>query len=221
MIVHEKDVPAIKSKQSRRPQARTEKARSNMISVATSMFAEKGYDATAIRDVEIKAGVQRGMLIYHFGSKKDFWKRVVDSIWSIIKSKREKHISILAKLPPEDGVKWLIKFHVTFAAEYPMMTRMISQEGAQDSWRIEYIVSAFMKPGVDAMRPYLSRALNLSDEDFAHWYYIMISASSTIFAREHEFKYLFGFKSREESVIKAHSDMLVTMLTHDSLVNKN
>jgi hypothetical protein len=78
-----------------------------------------------------------------------------------------------------------------------------------------------MKPGVDAMRPYLSRALNLSDEDFAHWYYIMISASSTIFAREHEFKYLFGFKSREESVIKAHSDMLVTMLTHDSLVNKN
>ncbi|MDG1749087.1 MAG: helix-turn-helix domain containing protein, partial [Porticoccaceae bacterium] len=96
MIVHEENVPAIKSKQSRRPQARTEKARSSMISVATSMFAEKGYDATAIRDVEIKAGVQRGMLIYHFGSKKDFWKRVVDSIWSIIKSKREEHISILA-----------------------------------------------------------------------------------------------------------------------------
>jgi len=27
--------------------------------------------------------------------------------------------------------------------------------------------------------------------------------------------------SREESVIEAHSDMLVAMLTHDSLVNKN
>lgn len=219
MVTHEGE-PAGKSKNTRRPQARTEKARSSMISVATSMFAENGYDATAIRDVEVKAGVKRGMLIYHFGSKKDFWKRVVDSIWSVIKSRREEHVSILESLSPEAGVEWLIKFHVRFAAEYPMMTRMISQEGAQDSWRIEYIVNAFMKPGVNAMHPYISRALNLSDEDFAHWYYIMISASSTIFAREHEFKYLFGFKSREESVINAHSSMLVAMLTNNSFGNK-
>ena len=41
-----------KSKQTRRPQARTEKARSSMNSVATSMFAEKGYHATSIRDIE-------------------------------------------------------------------------------------------------------------------------------------------------------------------------
>jgi len=100
MVINEGLELVTQSKKTRRPQARTEKARSNMISVATSMFAEKGYHATAIRDVEIKAGVQRGMLIYHFGSKKDFWKRVVDSIWSIIKSKREEHISILAKLSP-------------------------------------------------------------------------------------------------------------------------
>ena len=106
-----------KSKQTRRPQARTEKARSSMISVATSMFAEKGYHATAIRDIEIKAGVKRGMLIYHFGSKKDFWKRVVDSIWSIIQSKREEHISILNNLSSQAGVEWLITFHVRFAAE--------------------------------------------------------------------------------------------------------
>lgn len=221
MVIQEEVIPVRISKKTRRPQARTEKARLSMISVATSMFAEKGYDATAIRDIEIKAGVQRGMLIYHFGSKRDFWKRVVDSIWSIISSKREEHISILAKLSPQAGVEWLIKFHVRFAAEYPMMTRMISQEGAQDSWRIEYIVSAFMKPGVDAMKPYVSSALKLSDDDFAHWYYIMVSASSTIFAREHEFKHLFGFKSRKEEVIESHSDMLVAMLTHDSLPNES
>lgn len=41
-----------------------------MIKAATPLFAEIGFAATSVRDVEIAAGVKRGMLVYHFGSKK-------------------------------------------------------------------------------------------------------------------------------------------------------
>ena len=61
-------------KRTRRTQARTELARASMIKAATPLFAEIGFAATSVRDVEIAAGVKRGMLVYHFGSKENFWK---------------------------------------------------------------------------------------------------------------------------------------------------
>jgi AcrR family transcriptional regulator len=210
-----------KSRQTRRPQARTEKARSSMISVATSMFAEKGYDATSIRNVEVKANVKRGMLIYHFGTKRKFWQEVVDSIWSIVRSKREDHISLLNSLEPLEGIEWLISFHVRFAAEFPIMPRLISNEAAQNSWRTEYIVNTHMRPGVEAMKPFVTGALHLSDEEFAHWYYILITASASIFSREYESKNLFGFDCREESVILAHTKTLTDMLMNGYDLNRN
>ena len=215
MVIQKDGGPETKVKQTRRPQARTKKARLSMISVATQMFAEHGYDATSIRNVESKANVKRGMLIYHFGSKKKFWKEVVDSIWNIIRSKREDHISLLTTLNPLEGIEWLISFHVRFAAEFPIMHKLISHEAGHNSWRTEYIVNTHMRPGVEAMKPFVTDALQLSDEEFANWYYILISASASIFSREYECKNLFEFNCREESVILAHTKMLTHMLMHN------
>jgi AcrR family transcriptional regulator len=221
MVIQKDDEPGTKVKQTRRRQARTEKARLSMISVATPMFAEQGYDATSIRNVEVKANVKRGMLIYHFGTKRNFWKEVVNSIWNIIRSKREDHISLLKTLKPLDGIEWLISFHVRFAAEFPIMPRLVSHEAAQPSWRTEYIVNTHMRPGVEAMKPFVTGALHLNDEEFAHWYYILITASASIFSREYECKNLFGFNCREESVILAHTAMLTHMLMHGYELNSN
>ena len=57
-------------KSKRKEQSRTRVARSKMITTAIPMFAEKGFDATSISDIEVAAGVKRGMLVYHFKSKK-------------------------------------------------------------------------------------------------------------------------------------------------------
>ena len=58
----------------RRVQERTEVARSKLINAGVPLFAEKGFDAVSIRDIEIASGVKRGMLIYHFDNKKNFGK---------------------------------------------------------------------------------------------------------------------------------------------------
>jgi len=221
MVIRKGAELVTKSRNPRRPQARTEKARSSMISVATSMFAEKGYDATSIRNVEVKANVKRGMLIYHFGTKRKFWQEVVDSIWDNVRSKREDHISLLNSLEPLEGIEWLISFHVRFAAEFPIMPRLISHEAAQNSWRTEYIVNTHMRPGVEAMKPFVTGALHLSDEEFSHWYYILITASASLFSREYEYKNLFRFDCREESVILAHTKTLTDMLMNGHDLNRN
>jgi TetR/AcrR family transcriptional regulator, cholesterol catabolism regulator len=48
-----------------------EKTRERILRVAAEMFAEKGYHGTSVADLGDAAGVKRGALYYHIGSKAD------------------------------------------------------------------------------------------------------------------------------------------------------
>ncbi len=52
----------------------------------------------------------------------------------------------------------------------------------------------------------------LDREAFIHWYYIMISATSTIFSFAAECQDLFDVDPCEDSMVEGHADMLVSML---------
>ena len=106
----------------------------------------------------------------------------------------------------------LIRFHVRMAAQYPEISRLMAQEARQKSWRIDYLVANHIKPGSAYMQQYVSKALDLNSREFAHWYYIMVSACATIFSFEPECNLLFGFESLEDTVIETHGNMLVDML---------
>ena len=85
----------IKPRGVRRIQERTEVARSKLINAGVPLFAEKGFDAVSIRDIEIASGVKRGMLIYHFDNKKKFWKAVADFTFQQIEYQRDLRLDII------------------------------------------------------------------------------------------------------------------------------
>lgn len=205
-------IRAVAEPRARRTQVRTELARASMISAATPMFAENGFTATSVRDIEVAADVKRGMLVYHFGDKDTFWKAVADSVFDRIASQRKLRVSVLKDMSRREGVAMIIRFHVRIFAQYPELSRLMAQEARQKSWRIEYLVTQHIKPGSIDLEKYISKALNLTSRQFAHWYYIMVSGCATIFSFEPECALLFGFDSRQDKVVEAHANMLVGML---------
>ncbi len=48
-----------------------ESTRERILRVATEMFAERGYHGTSVADLGIAAGIKRGALYYHIGSKEE------------------------------------------------------------------------------------------------------------------------------------------------------
>ena len=202
-------------KRSRRTQERTETARNNLIIAATPMFAEQGFDAISARDIETVAKVNRGMLAYHFGSKDDLWKAVADNIFKALNAALEQRLVIIKEVSKREGVALLIRFHVRYYAEHPELSRLMSQEARQDSWRIRYLTDTHVRPSVTNIKKYIAKELKLTDQQFAHWYYIMVSASATIFSFESECKMLFGFNPISEESIIRHAEMLVGMLLKD------
>jgi len=202
----------IPSKQPKKIQARTELARAKMVAAATPLFSENGFDATSVRDIEIAADVKRGMLVYHFGSKEDFWKAVADNIFNLVADQQKARISVLPDMSEREGIAMIIRFHVRTSAQHSGISRLMAQEARQRSWRIEYLVQRHIKPGSEYMKRYVSKALSLTDREFAHWYYIMLSACATIFSFEPECNLLFGFECLEDTVIETHGNMLVDPL---------
>jgi AcrR family transcriptional regulator len=45
--------------------------RARIVAAAVSLFAEQGFDATSVNEVVARAGVAKGALYHHFGSKDD------------------------------------------------------------------------------------------------------------------------------------------------------
>ena len=204
----------------RRVQERTEVARSKLINAGVPLFAEKGFDAVSIRDIEVASGVKRGMLIYHFDNKKKFWKAVADFTFQQIEYQRDLRLDIMRDISDREGLALMIRFFVRSYAQHPEVSRLMAQEARQDSWRIDYLVVTHIRPGTIALEKHVREILNLSAREFAHWYYIMLSASATIFSFQPECKRLFGFDPRNEEVIEAHADMIVRMLL-DKINNSN
>ena len=58
--------------------ARRTDTRDRALSVAATLFAEHGYAGTSIRDITEKLGVTKAALYYHFASKEDLLRAIVD-----------------------------------------------------------------------------------------------------------------------------------------------
>jgi TetR/AcrR family transcriptional regulator len=54
-------------------------AREKIIRVATSLFAEKGFDAATVDEIAVKAKVNKALIYYYFRSKNDLLTKIFDS----------------------------------------------------------------------------------------------------------------------------------------------
>ncbi|MDQ3936229.1 MAG: TetR/AcrR family transcriptional regulator [Actinomycetota bacterium] len=57
---------------------RTEATTAQLVEAARRLFAADGYEATSLDDVVAEAGVTKGALYHHFGSKRDLFRAVYE-----------------------------------------------------------------------------------------------------------------------------------------------
>ena len=102
-----------------------------------------------------------------------------------------------------------------FSAEHPEVSALVSQEATTKSWRIQYLIDNHIGPACSSMEELAGQSLGLNREDFVHWYYILISASSTLFYFAPECELLFDVDSRSDAMVERHAELLVKMLVRN------
>jgi TetR/AcrR family transcriptional regulator len=182
------------------------------------MFAEKGYGATSISEIEIKANVKRGMLVYHFKTKRNLWMEVADRVFApVAKRWEEKSQGSLAQhKSPKEKVEILIRDYVRTAAEFPEIGHFYRKVSCERSWRLEYLVTNYLQPEKDYLEQINAETLWQDPKDLMHWYYILYSSCTAIFSSAPECKMQFGINSLDEDIVEHHADILVNLLLNNS-----
>ncbi len=200
------------AKRRRGPQERAEITKAKLLQTGREMFSSRGFDGVSVRELETAAGVQRNLLSYHFGDKDQFWKAVADDIYGLMKSEFQQRTAIMHEISSREILAFIVRFYVHFHAKHPELSRLMAQEATQHSWRIQYLIDEHIRPSTSEMEKLVREARGLDREAFIHWYYIMISSTSTIFSFAAECQDLFGVDPCEDRMVEAHAEMLVNML---------
>lgn len=199
-------------KRRRGKQERAEITKAKLLQTGREMFSSRGFDGVSVRELEAAAGVQRNLLSYHFGDKDRFWKAVADDIYGLMKSEFQQRTAIMHEISSRDVLALIVRFYVQFHARHPELSRLMAQEATQHSWRIQYLIDEHIRPSTIEMEKLVREAKGLDRDAFIHWYYIMISSTSTIFSFAAECQDLFGVDPCDDKMVAAHAEMLVNML---------
>jgi AcrR family transcriptional regulator len=70
-------VPELEARSGRAQQRRTTEAR--ILAAASRLFVDNGYERTTIRGVASAAGVDAGLVMHYFGSKRELFQRVTQA----------------------------------------------------------------------------------------------------------------------------------------------
>ena len=96
-----------------------------ILTAATVLFAEKGYEATSVRDVARRSGMLSGSLYAHFTAKEDL-------LFEILSQRMELVIGTLGPIvesdaPPREKLRLAIGNHLRQAANDLSLARIVDQ----------------------------------------------------------------------------------------------
>ena len=188
---------------------RAEETRERLMEAATELFPALGFDGVSARTIETHAGVQRGLIAYHFDTKEALWREMADRLFADLGKRLSSTAEAIRDLAPEERQKAFITTFVRYSADAPMLNRMMAQEGKAPSWRLDYLYDTHLCD----IREEVSRIIGREID--AHSYYVMTGAGAFVFTVEHVCEKIFGVNPREEAFVDEHARIVAGLL--DSL----
>jgi TetR/AcrR family transcriptional regulator len=135
-------------------------------------FAELGYEAASVRQLNERLGMGHTFIHDRFGSKMAFWTAVVDHAVDRVAQEIWQALAVGAGGQQGDDVSRLIAavraFHRA-GARHPCFARLVDYEAARESPRLTYLYEA-IGPLNDAARPLFDRLVREGQLRDMPWY---------------------------------------------------
>ena len=121
----------------------------SILKAAERLFGEKGYQGVSIEEIARTAGVSKGLVIYHFGSKEDLLVQVLRQGTAVLFSQLD--MAIQDHKTAKDKIRAAVEMYLTIASAGPALTRMamIAVFEAAYSESIRKLWLAFMEENLN------------------------------------------------------------------------
>ena len=193
-----------------------EATRLKLVDAALLAFSTQGYDGASTRNIETQAGTKRGLINYHFGSKKALWKAATEHLMSITERELGAALADMNKLDEDQQLRFLIRSYVQFCAKHPELNRLMIQEGMARDWRLSWLLKRAVRPWYEQVCRAFKRAAELGTApimDAHHFYYVLTGAATLIFSNAAEAAALSGENPLALKAVDAHANAVADLLT--------
>jgi AcrR family transcriptional regulator len=97
-----------------------------LVRTARHLFAQHGYDGTSVRAITGAAGANLGAITYHFGSKRQLYDQVVESVVLPLAERVEEVLADGGEVL--DRVEGIVRAYFNYLADNPDLPRLMMQE---------------------------------------------------------------------------------------------
>lgn len=189
--------------------------RDKILAAALIAFADAGFDGATTRDIAAAAGVNQGLITYHFAGKEALWKAAVDFVFDELRASFASAVDMFAAVDARTRLRLMIRRFVTFSAAHPELHRLIVQEGKSDGPRLRWLVDRHVRPLFEASLAVVRGAQAdgvLSHLPAVHLQYIVLGAAAHLFVVAPEFQRLTGNDPTSPESVEAHVVTLTELL---------
>jgi AcrR family transcriptional regulator len=116
---------------------RTSSTGQRLLEAALECFSTLGFEGASARRIERLAGVERGLVSYHFGSKQNLWNEAVDRLYGQFTKEVESLRDALRDVAPHERGVAMLMAYARFNARNPAFFRILVLEGYVQTERSE------------------------------------------------------------------------------------
>jgi TetR/AcrR family transcriptional regulator len=192
-------------------------ARARILTAALAQFAEHGYEGTRTAEIARRAGVTHPLVHYHFRTKDQLWKTVVDEMLEPLRAAFEGVATELRDVGSRERLKILLRRFTRFSAEHPDVTRLMIREGAHDSPRLRWLVRHHVRFLVRPFEEIFEAgqlegwAKPLPREDVL---FLCIGAASYFFSATAMLRHVYHLDAHASALVERYADTLVEIVFH-------
>jgi AcrR family transcriptional regulator len=120
-----------------RSKADDPQARAKIAAAAEGLFAELGYEGTAVRDIAKRAGVNGAMIHYYFGSKDGLYRAILEGAASKVRALLVE--ASVSRASTESRLAGFVDAYAAYILSQPNLARILYREmltGAKHLMRV-------------------------------------------------------------------------------------
>ena len=153
-----------------------------LLRAGEDIFGKQGYHGARLDDVAQAIGVTRQAILYHFKSKGEFYKRVVQAAFG----KLQTHIgsAIISGESFEERLESIMDSLFAFFHEHPGLAGIIIREFVEQSEPDTGVMESFIIPTIDVLEAFVSTYLGeKANEQFSVRTAVVTLAMSNVLRR--------------------------------------
>lgn len=135
--------------------------RDAILEAARGEFSAKGLTGARVNEIAARAGVNKQLIYYYYGSKAGLYRAALEAVYAEIRA-LERELN-LGGLPPVDAMARLIGFSFDYLAEHPDFIGMLNHENAQGAPHVRASRSIHASPLVELVAATLHRGVATGD----------------------------------------------------------